>query len=62
MYFMYPGPNTETRTGYAQNTYTEYSILKERYTQRVHQDTSGYNLREPPHFQENPPLPPNRDL
>ena len=44
MYFMYPGPNTETRTGYAQNTQDTYRIqYSEGYTQdMLHQDRSGY--------------------
>ena len=47
---MYPGPNTETRTGYAQNTQDTYRIqFSEGYTQdtsgyiKIHQDTGGRN-------------------
>ena len=59
MYFMYPGPNTEARTGYAQNTQVTY-VHNTVY--RVHQDTSGYNLskRTPPFLRDPPPPDPGR--
>ena len=55
LYSMYPGRNTEARTGYAQNT-SEYvkdtvSWRIHQDTRRIHQDTSGYMFhRKPPHF------------
>ena len=59
MYFMYPGPNTEARTGYAQNTQDTYRI---QYSEGYTQNTIGYiriqfKRTPPPFFRENPPNP-----
>ena len=52
---MYPGPSTEARTGYAQNTQDTYRI---QYSEGYTKDTSGYSFIEPPLcFMETPPDP-----
>ena len=52
---MYPGPNTEARTGYAQNTQDTYRI---QYSEGYTQDTLGYIRIQfkgpPPHVQGTP--------